>query len=250
MTTTSHDYGNLFFDYVDAGARRSASRVLPVLRRFIGVSSVLDVGCGRGAWLAAWRDLGVTNCLGVDGAYVDTGRLGIPREAFLARDISMHFSLNRKFDLVQCLEVAEHIPASRADSLVSNLTLHGDVILFSAAVPGQGGEFHVNEQPHEYWRDKFAERGYRMFDFLRPAIRTYKDVEPWYRFNAFVFASEAGLPRLSNDALNREIRRTSPIEDFSSVGWRIRTHTLRMLPHKLVHYLACARHLGSRPRPS
>lgn len=249
MTPTSHEYGKRFFDYVDAGARRSASRVLPIIQRFIRVSSVLDVGCGRGAWLAAWRDLGVKDCLGVDGAYVDTARLAVPGDAFLPQDISAHFTLSRRFGLVQCLEVAEHIQETRAACLVNNLTAHGDVILFSAAVPGQGGEFHVNEQPHEYWRDKFDRQGYRMFDFLRPAIRSFKDVEPWYRFNTFVFANKDGLVRLSGEALGREVRRTDPIEDFSSLGWRIRTRALRALPQNIVHYLAQVRHIGSSARP-
>jgi len=77
MSRQSHSYGNLFFDYVDIGAHRSASRVLPVLGKYVRASSVLDVGCGRGAWLAIWRELGVTDCLGVDREYVDTTKLTI-----------------------------------------------------------------------------------------------------------------------------------------------------------------------------
>lgn len=247
MTTKTHNYGNLFFDYVDADAYRSASQLLPVLRQFIEISSVLDVGCGRGAWLAVWRSLGVSDCLGVDGKYVDTSRLNIPRDAFLARDISTDLVLSRKFDLVECLEVAEHIPETRADTLVKNLVLHGDVILYSAAVPGQGGEFHVNEQPYEYWRDKFAQHGYRAFDFLRPAIRECRLVGPWYRYNSLVFANQAGVARLSLDAVRKEIPRDSPIEDFSSFGWRVRTRILRMFPQTLVHCMAHVRHLVSKP---
>jgi len=251
MSNQSHSYGNLFFDYVDIGAHRSASRVLPVLGKYVRVSSVLDVGCGRGAWLAVWRELGVTDCLGVDGKYVDTKKLAIPRDLFQAQDISSEFWLGRKFDLVQCLEVAEHIPESRADILVRNLVLHGDMVLFSAAVPGQGGEYHVNEQPYEYWREKFDQHGYRLFDFLRSEICAFSDVEPWYRFNTFMFVNNAGLARLSEGALSKEILGDNSIEDCASFGWRLRTRLLRLLPQRQVHYLAHILHVirfRTRPR--
>jgi 2-polyprenyl-3-methyl-5-hydroxy-6-metoxy-1,4-benzoquinol methylase len=59
--------------------------------------------------------------------------------------------LEKEFDLVVSLEVAEHLPASAADQFVNTLVKHGKKILFSAAIPGQGGQDHLNEQWPDYW---------------------------------------------------------------------------------------------------
>ena len=69
--------------------------------------------------------------------------------------------IGRRFDLVNCLEVAEHLDASRADSFVDDLCALGDVVVFSAAIPGQGGTHHVNEQFQSYWQERFRRNGSR-----------------------------------------------------------------------------------------
>jgi 2-polyprenyl-3-methyl-5-hydroxy-6-metoxy-1,4-benzoquinol methylase len=147
--TAKHSYDDKFFDYIEVGARRSAQHIVGFLRRHLPVSSVLDVGCGRGVWVDEWRRSGVTDAVGTDGAYIRTDRVVIPREQFVTSDLSRTFRLDRRFDLVQSLEVGEHIPASKAEVFIDNLAAHSDMILFSAAIPGQGGEFHVNEQPYD-----------------------------------------------------------------------------------------------------
>ena len=130
------------------------------------IKSVLDLGCGQGVWLASWVRLGAKDVQGIDGPYVDQERLHIPKERFQGRDLARPVDLGRHFDLVQSLEVAEHLPQSAAEQFVDSLVRHGPLVLFSAATPGQGGENHINEQPWEYWREKFAARGYEVFDFF------------------------------------------------------------------------------------
>ena len=69
------------------------------------------------------------------------------------------------------LEVAEHIPPECADIFVESLTWGlAPVIMFSAAVPGQGGTLHLNEQWPAYWASKFAQHGYVLIDCLRPQL--------------------------------------------------------------------------------
>jgi 2-polyprenyl-3-methyl-5-hydroxy-6-metoxy-1,4-benzoquinol methylase len=120
--TKTHDYNSLFFDYVEAGSRRAARHIIPFLLRHLPLSSVIDVGCGRGVWVEEWRRNGVEDAIGADGDYVDRNRLLIPKERFSAFDLAQGFNLGRRFDLVQSLEVAEHIPASQADRLIESLT--------------------------------------------------------------------------------------------------------------------------------
>jgi SAM-dependent methyltransferase len=235
-------YSDDFYRYIEIGARRSAAVVLDCVQRTLPVRSVLDVGCGRGVWLVEWMRLGVRDIVGIDGDYVDRAGLAIPREAFRGIDVSVPFRLGRQFDLVQSLEVAEHIRAERADLFVDNLVAHGEVVLFSAAVPGQGGEHHVNEQPHEYWRDKFAARGYRLLDAVRPAIRGRTEVEPWYRYNTFFFVKADRLSDLPEALVATEVPDAAAIAEMSSVLWRMRKGILKHFPPDTITRLALLKH--------
>jgi SAM-dependent methyltransferase len=235
-------YGGGFFDYIEKGARRSAQAVVRLAHDMARPTSVLDVGCGRGIWLAEWMSKGLSDVHGVDGSYVDVTQLAIPRGHFTPTDLSQAFGLGRRFDLVQSLEVAEHLPESAAESFVDSLTRHGDVILFSAAVRGQGGEHHVNEQPLGYWRAKFARRGYAAYDALRPQLRAEAEVEPWYRYNLLVYAAPRGEATLTIQAQNTRLAEGTPIPEVAPAPWRIRNLILRQLPRPAIEVLARVKH--------
>ena len=149
------------------------------MTRHLPVRSVADFGAGQGAWLSVWQRLGVSDITALDGAYVDQDALLVPKHTFVPSDLSRPVRLGRTFDLVQSLEVAEHLPASAAEQFVDNLVAHSAVVLFSAATLGQGGEHHVNERPYSYWRDLFSDRGYLMFDLIRPFVIENGAVKPW-----------------------------------------------------------------------
>jgi SAM-dependent methyltransferase len=152
----------------------------------VNPKSVLDIGCGTGTWLKIFGDLGVNDYLGVDGDYVDRSLLKIPHDKFYPYDLSKKLNLGRKFDLIVSLEVAEHLPKSAADLFVDTLVTHGDVILFSAAIPGQGGQNHLNEQWQEYWKLKFQRHDFHFHDIVRPIIWSNQKVEWWYKQNIFL----------------------------------------------------------------
>lgn len=171
--------------------------VLPFIIGTFKPESMLDIGCGIGTWLKIAKDLGVSEVIGVDGAYVDRSLLKINSEEFIAKDLRQPFSLNKKFDLALCLEVAEHLPKDSATNLITTLCSHSDVIIFSAAVPNQGGQNHLNEQWPSYWVDHFATQGFRPYDILRPVFWNDTRVEFWYKQNMIVF-SKKNLKELYN----------------------------------------------------
>lgn len=138
--------------------------------------------------------LGINDCFGVDGAWARSV-LSVPQEAFGACDLSAPFDIGRTFDLAISMEVAEHLAAERAETFVGNITRHADAVVFSAAAPFQGGVHHVNEQWPSYWAEKFAQRGYRCFDFLRWRLWNDRRIAVWYRQNLLIFANE-GNPNL------------------------------------------------------
>ncbi len=168
----------------------AARIVLPMVFKKLNVASVLDVGCGLGTWLSVCDELGVKDYYGVDGGYVDKSKLAIDSSKFGIVDLRKGFALHRKFDLIICLEVVEHLPEASADVFVKSLINHGNNILFSAAIPGQGGQNHLNEQWPEYWESKFQGGNLYFHDVLRPAIWKNEKIEWWYRQNIFLITAE------------------------------------------------------------
>jgi SAM-dependent methyltransferase len=238
----THAYDHEFFEYINEGSSRSARRIVPLLLTMSDPRSVLDVGCGAGAWLREWSRHDLDDWTGVDGDYVDAANLLIPEPRFHRHDLSKPFALGRKFDLVYSFEVAEHIAPVFADQFVDSLVEHGDHIAFSAATPGQGGEFHVNEQPYDYWRAKFLARGYQCFDALRPLIVADREIEPWYRYNTLIFANAEGEKRLSAEARTTRVDEHSAIPDLAPMSWKLRRAVLSRLPRPVIEGLAAAVH--------
>jgi len=233
-----HEYDeDNFYRYVASFAVRSAEQIVPLLSELLPVNSVVDFGCGQGAWLSVWRKAGA-RVVGVDGPYVDRQRLMIDADEFCAADLSQPIDLGRRFDVVQSLEVAEHLPSSQASSFVGTLTSHGPVVMFSAAVPGQGGEHHVNEQPLEYWREKFRERRYVAIDYVRPKVIANLQVQYWYRYNIILYAEESYLATLPDRLLAFRMPENQGLRDYWPLSDRVRHAVIRHLPRGAVDHLS------------
>jgi SAM-dependent methyltransferase len=183
-------YTGEFYDGHEQGMLQSARIVVPLVLRLIRSASVLDVGCGRGAWLRVFQEQGVGAIRGLDGEYVDRSKLLVAPECFTSTDLSKPFEVPGRFDLAVCLEVGEHLPEGMTPVLVDQLVAAAPAVLFSAALPGQTGTGHVNERMPSDWRAHFRRHGYVLLDPIRPAVLTDPRVEPWYRQNIVLYASE------------------------------------------------------------
>jgi len=169
---------------------KTPTSITPLIMEVLNPKSVLDVGCGLGTWLKSFEQLGVHEILGVDSNWVDRKMLKILPNQFYVHDLTEPLNLQRKFDLVISLEVAEHVDESLSKQFVQSLVNHGDLILFSAAIPGQGGQHHVNEKWLSAWVEIFKLFNYKVFDFIRPAIWNDPAIELWYKQNIVLFCKE------------------------------------------------------------
>lgn len=201
-------YDASFFDRRQEGALRSAREIVPVVVELVRPASVIDVGCARGEWLSVFREHGVEHVRGVDGDSVDPSRLLIPQDAFSVRDLSAGLDLEGAFDLAVSLEVAEHLPSDAADRFVASLARLAPVVLFSAAVPFQGGTGHQNEQWPSYWAGRFAKHEMVPLDAVRPRCWRNAAVLSWYRQNTLLYVREERLER--DERLRGERLRTRP----------------------------------------
>lgn len=177
-------YSAGFYEECSAGSKRSAQAVVPLIIDWLRPNSVVDVGCGTGTWLSVFWESGVHDILGIDGEWVDRAKLDVPDTCFQPADVTKPLQIGRRFDLVVSVEVAEHLPAEHAAGFIDSLTSLGPVVLFSAAIPGQGGTHHVNEQWPEYWAALFRARGFIVVDCLRKRLWQRDDIDWWYAQNS------------------------------------------------------------------
>lgn len=231
---TTPAYGKDYFAWQREGASDSAEVVLPTVLELTVPSSIIDVGCGSGVWLRVALAHEVTDIFGIDGG---SGELVILPDRFRQMDLERDLHLDRRFDLAICLEVAEHLTPGRAPSLVHDLCSLADVVLFSAAIPGQGipssGE-HLNERWPSYWASLFNGVGYTTVDAIRPGIWDDRRVAFWYRQNAFLAVSPSSSLRLAGERAIRDLVHpdlwNSVHPEFRVRESSLRSH-LRALPH-------------------
>jgi SAM-dependent methyltransferase len=198
-------YTHSFYAGTVHGALDSARIILALLFEMHRPQSILDVGCGQGAWLAAAEELGCARLVGVDGHWVQPGALLSTNIEFIAADLERTLPLRRHFDLCISLEVAEHLSTDRAHSFVQDLCAASDLVLFSAAISCQGGTNHTNERWQSFWAELFARLGYGCYDLIRPVLWRDGRVESWYRQNALLYvkSSHPAAERLKAMALDR-----------------------------------------------
>lgn len=250
----NYSYDATFYKYINRGAIRSAEIMLSRLLQALKITSVVDFGCGQGAWLSVWQRLASADVLGVDGDYVNRDALLIDKPAFKPWDLTKPLGCERRFDFCQSLEVAEHLPDAAADTFVKTLVDHADLVMFSAAVPGQGGENHINEQHYEYWRAKFRRHDYLPADFLRPFIAGNSEVEAWYRYNTLLYVKASTVPALPSALTATLVVDGLAIADVAPLHYRMRCKLISLLPPSGATALAiakkhCATAFRRNPRP-
>jgi hypothetical protein len=169
----------------------SARVIVPIILQYCNACSVADFGCADGVWLSVFNEMGIDDYVGFDGPWVNQDQLLISRDRFVSIDFSAQLpEIDRKFDLCSCIEVIEHIHEGQGSKLIDYLCNLSDVILFSAAVPHQGGEGHVNEQRQSYWMKKFYKNGFFAYDIVRKNVWNDKLVNVIYKQNMFLYVSE------------------------------------------------------------
>ena len=216
----------------------SPREIVPVLLELFHPASVVDVGCGIGTFLYCLKEGGVDEVLGIDGPWTNRQLVSkyLADNEFREANLSEEIKLEKQFDLALCLEVGEHLAERASENLVKTLCGLSKRIVFSAAIPGQGGQNHINEQWTAYWQGKFAKFGYRFLDVFRPYFWDNSKIHWWYRQNIFLVIHESvefngsalrkasdgkimnlihpELFRLKDERLNQLMSGRSPLRDY------------------------------------
>jgi SAM-dependent methyltransferase len=213
--------------------RYSAIRILDILWSYFQPTSALDVGCGLGTWLSVLEDRGLSDLVGIEGTWFNPAE-AVCKAVIKTLDLEADFDLGRRFDLVICLEVGEHLSSNAAARFIDDLCRHASAVLFSAAIPFQGGTHHVNEQFLSYWEALFVKRDFRLLDIIRGQIWHDEQVLWWLRQNIVLFAHKELI--LANESLRYTAeQRRAPVSVVHPDVYIARIKTLRA---RLEHYKA------------
>lgn len=194
-------YSDDFYATMEQGSRSSAQQIVPLLISRYSPNSVVDVGCGTGPFASEFLNLGVSDIAGYEGDWMKNIPTLLPKKLYIYEDLTKPLTLTRKYDLCLCLEVAEHLEEFNARTLIETLTRLSAVIAFSAAIPLQGGNHHVNEQWPSYWGKLFAEKNYFLDWDPRLSIWENSEIEGCYRQNLLIFSSNAEKSELKITSL-------------------------------------------------
>jgi len=170
------DYNSRYYDIIRKKYGLFATEFVPIVHAKYQPKTVVDVGCGIGLYLAEFYKLGAA-IRGYDFSYDAKANSAIPQKFFELFDLNKPL-VDTKYDLCICSEVGEHLPDASASTLVATICRLSDRVLFTAAHPGQQGSNHINEQPQEYWIQKFLDCSYGFQkaerDDMRACIRKLK----------------------------------------------------------------------------
>jgi len=191
-------YNKNFYLDRDTRTNYAAEKILSMVFERYKVDSVVDFGCGVGTWLKNAEKLGATNTTGLEGDWLDQ-KMFVANGELLRKDFEKPVNLQRQYDLAISLEVAEHINETNIDQFIDGICSSSDVILFSAAVAGQGGKGHVNEQMQSYWVTMFNDRGYHCIDIIRKSMWGDSNIDVWYKQNVFIFSKKTEDKNFSSD---------------------------------------------------
>lgn len=167
----------------------SPTLIIQEILEHFSPQSVIDVGCWLWTFVKVLQDKWI-DAYGVDGARVEQDKLFIDQEYFIERDLEKYQTFEQRYDLALSLEVAEHLSDKSAKDFVKTLTSSSDYIVFSAALPNQWWQNHLNEQKPEYREKIFNDEGYIFYDVFRHVFWNNPDIFWRYKQNMFLVAKQ------------------------------------------------------------
>lgn len=223
-------YNKAFFNNISGVSRATARKIIPYLINLADPKSVVDVGCGTGAWLKTCKELGIVDLRGYDGDWAGALNANSGFE-FLPADLSRSIHVDRRFDVAISIEVGEHLPEASAATFVQSLVSLSDLIVFSAAIPRQGGTNHLNEQWPMFWMELFRGHGFVHYDCFRAEFWEDLEVDACVAQNTFLYVKEDSR-HISGATLDR-IKLASDARPIAIVNPRVFNDKLDLLTKNL-----------------
>lgn len=240
---TIEAYSNSFYNKVASRANIASQISANVISGLINVKTLADIGCGSGIWARNFclklKEIETIYALDLElpeRVYLD--------DTFMSRYQVHHVAQNldslpllpfHEVDLTICLEVLEHLEFETGKKLITEFGAKTKYLLFSAAIPGQGGTHHINERPYEYWYSQLRENGFIPFDVIRPKLKG-QDVPSYYRYNIIFWINTSKVTDKEIEAIgvNTDESFVSNPIDIRPLPVKIKYKLVSLIPH---HYI-------------
>lgn len=226
-------YNSEFYSDMEIASKTSAKEISALLMNRYNPESVVDVGCGTGAFALEFINLGISEVIGYEGDWMRDAATLLEKSRYVFCDITTEIEIKGKFDLCLCLEVGEHLEESSARTLVTNLTSLSKRIAFSAAIPNQGGNHHVNEQWPGYWAELFAERDFYLEWDPRILIWNNSNIASCYRQNLLIYSNVIGGQKVIPPSLVHPDAWTEALKNRKTPLW---LSVLYLFPRPLLRF--------------
>ena len=237
------NYGENFYESVSKRAEETAEPVIKILFSFINqVDSLKDVGCGSGIWLKKFVDTGkIKHAIGFDlENAVNSGTTAVNKK-ILVKSIDfekLDENIFPKTDLSLFLEVAEHLTEETAKKIIRYICKTSNMIIFSAAIPGQGGYNHMNEKPMNYWVAKLEDNEFYVFDVFREQLNSIKNL-PFYYCNNLILGISKNYyeeNKVELDSIKSyKINSASQIKDYRNLTQKIQYKLLSFFDYRVIN---------------
>jgi hypothetical protein len=234
-------YSESFYSSVGSRASIAASIVMGSVKQWYSPSSIVDYGAGPGVWsIEAAKVFPNASVLALDyeAATIFSEEFESKRPKNLIT-LELNFEEEKSIpvvnlDMAICVEVLEHLSEEAANRVFNSICSTAGIVIFSAAVPGQGGTGHINEKPKNYWVSRFVENDFLVFDTFAQNLQ-HPQVPDYYRNNCFLAINSKFL---TSDRLNCLKLLTSLsqniLNDHRSRLLVLRHTLTRMIPSEIV----------------
>lgn len=156
--------------YLSPILRANLQGVISKLIRLCHPKSYLDIGCAMNFMVEhAVSTFNIQDALGIDVspyAYEHS----VMQEKHMVLDASVPFNLGRTYDLVTCVEVAEHLMTyHHVTNLLDNIADHAQrYVFFSSTQSDYDEPTHYTILENSAWIEEFAERGFVHYSDFEP----------------------------------------------------------------------------------
>lgn len=238
------NYPESFYSSVTKRAQASSEIVAEILQDVLKPRSIIDVGSGEGAWINTMShrfpsalDLTAIDLQPHRSEYFEQLSSSKLNFEFILRDFEKDHTLpNQNYDLAICLEVLEHLQTQTAEQLAAEFAKNCSVLIFSAAVKGQGGTGHINENSLDYWIRLFQQNDFIALDILRPKLARNKQVPDYYKQNMILLWHPENCIK-NNTVFDLEallIKNPIAVADTRKFLMKLQHFVISFLPHRVV----------------
>jgi 2-polyprenyl-3-methyl-5-hydroxy-6-metoxy-1,4-benzoquinol methylase len=168
------------------GPHQSSIHLAKLVKKLFKFKSCVDFGAGS---------LAFANEIGIRATAVEGSKFNAEFAKtclFVHHNLCKSLNLSRKFDLVTCWDVIEHIPKKYEPVVVKTIVKHASDLVLLSISNSKWGKFHVNCEPKKYWVKVFEAAGLKYDKELTEKVSAsiFNDkliTSKWYARNLMVF---------------------------------------------------------------